>query len=218
MSRPKLHFDTIAGLAALIPLIAGNAAYLISASAEIVPWCFPDLDGCTSISRAARHGVANVVDRGMRLPYALLMVVYWLLVATWIRRLAPHHRRTPPSLRALGIVSSIFMALYLVFLGVDGEAYQWMRRYGIVVYFGTTVLAEIILTRALATQAGISPGLRRTFVLFCAALIGLGLACIPLKYVVQGDDILFNAIEWNYSLLMLLFFPLTGVAWRQVAK
>ena len=38
----------------LLPLLACNGAYLLSAYEGFIPWCIPYIDGCTTISRAAR--------------------------------------------------------------------------------------------------------------------------------------------------------------------
>ena len=64
---PERHVrvEAIAWLAAIVPFVAANAAYLISASADLVPWCVPYLEGCTSVSRAARTGIASPVFRGL---------------------------------------------------------------------------------------------------------------------------------------------------------
>ena len=41
-------------LATVLPLIAAIGSYLISASTDQVPWCWPMFEGCTSISRRVR--------------------------------------------------------------------------------------------------------------------------------------------------------------------
>ena len=37
---------------------------------------------------------------------------------------------------ALGAMSAMALAVYATFLGTEGEAYRFLRRYGVVVYFG----------------------------------------------------------------------------------
>ena len=102
---PERHVrvEKIAWAAAILPFVAANLAYLISASAELVPWCFPYLDGCTSVSRAARSGVANPIFRGIMLPYAVIMALYWWLAAEWLRGFAPQR----PRLRRLWLDGSL---------------------------------------------------------------------------------------------------------------
>lgn len=214
---PERHVrvEVIAWSAAILPFVAGNVAYLISASAELVPWCFPYFEGCTSVSRAARSGLANPIFRGIMLPYAAVLMLYWWLAAEWLRGFAPERRRLRRSMLGLGLVGALFLTLYATFLGIEGEIYQWMRRYGITVHFSFTVLAQFLLTHALVRDRRLPDWIRRAKVGLCAAMLLLGLASIPLQNFVNDRALALNAVEWSYSLLMISFFPLTGAAWRR---
>lgn len=214
---PERHVrvEAVAWLAGILPFLAGNVAYLISASAELVPWCFPYLEGCSSVSRAARTGLANPVFRGIMLPSAVLMMVTWWLTAEWLRGFAPQHARLRRAMLALGLLAGLFLILYATFLGVEGNIYQWLRRYGITVHFACTVLAQFLLLAAVARDRRLPLALRRTMFGLCAAMLVLGLASIPLQHFALDRDSALNAVEWSYSLLMLAMFPLTGEAWRR---
>ena len=211
----RVRVELIAWAAAILPFIAANIAYLISASADLVPWCVPYVDGCTSVSRAARSGVANPVFRGIMLPYAVVLALYWWLAAEWLRGFVPARPRLRRVMLALGLLAALFLILYATFLGVEGNFYQWLRRYGITVHFSSTVLAQILLTYAIAADPRLPSWLRRGKLGLCALMLALGLASIPLQNFAPDRDAALNAVEWTYSLLMLAFFPLTGEAWRR---
>lgn len=213
-ARP-LRLDRLAWLAALLPLAAANLAYLISAAQELVPWCVPYIEGCTSVSRAAREGAANVLFKVLMLPYSVVLALFWWHAARWMGEAAPSHRRTRAALPLLGLVAAVATATYTAALGVDGEFYQWMRRYGINLSFALTVLAEILVTRALWHEPRVPAGLRRAMVALCLALLLLGLASLPLQYFSSSRSPAMNALEWTFSVLMLVFFPLIGAAWRR---
>ena len=215
ISERHVRVEAVAWLAAILPFVAANVAYLVSASAELVPWCFPYFEGCTSVSRAARSGIANPIFRGIMLPYAVILVLYWWLSAEWLRGFAPARARLRHTMLAAGVLAAVFLVLYATFLGVEGEIYQWMRRYGITVHFSCTVLAQFLLTRAVAGDERLPRWLRRAQLALCAAMLLLGLASIPLQYFALDRVAALNAVEWSYSLLMLAFFPLTGEAWRR---
>lgn len=215
MPDRHVRVETIAWAAAILPFVAANLAYLISASAELVPWCFPYLDGCTSVSRAARSGVANPIFRGIMLPYAVIMALYWWLAAEWLRGFAPQRRRLRRAMLGFGLLASLFLILYATYLGVEGDFYQWLRRYGITVHFSSTVLAQFLLTRAVAADPRLPAWLRRGKLALCGAMLVLGLASIPLQNFAADRDAALSALEWSYSLLMIAFFPLTGEAWRR---
>lgn len=215
ISARRVPLGALAWLAALLPLAAANLAYLISATQELVPWCVPYVEGCTSVSRAARVGAANMVFKALMLPYSVALALFWWTAAGWVGEVAPMHRRTRAALPLLGLVAAVATAAYTAALGVDGEFYQWMRRYGINLSFAFTVLAQILTTNALAREPDVPRALRRAMVLMCLAMLLLGLASIPLQYFSSSRSPAMNSLEWTFSVLMLLFFPLIGAAWRR---
>lgn len=215
MSARRAPLETLAWLAALLPLAAANLAYLISAAQELVPWCVPYIEGCTSVSRAARAGAANTLFKVLMLPYSVVLALFWWTAARWVGEVSPSYPRTRAALPLLGLVAAVATATYTAALGVDGEFYEWMRRYGINLSFALTVLAEILVTRALWPEPRVPFALRRVMLALCAALLVLGLASLPLQYFTSSRSPAMNALEWTFSVLMLVFFPLIGAAWRR---
>ncbi len=201
-------------MAGLIPLAAVNGCYLLAAAQDVVPWCFPYLDGCTSISRAARHESVNFLFRAIMLPYTGVLMLHWWLASKWLKVWVPGAFKRRHAMLGLGMIGALFLVLYATFLGVDGEIYQWLRRYGINVYFSFTVLAQILLMSLLVRDARLPLWLRRSKLGLCAVMLGLGLLSLPLQYLVADRDAALNALEWTFSLLMVSYFPLTGLAWR----
>jgi hypothetical protein len=214
--RTGWRLGALAWSAALLPLVAAHAAYLISASQGAVPWCVPHLEGCTSISRAARStAAAIVVYKALVLAYSVVVPLFWWQAGIWLREVAPGRRRTQRALLPIGVVAALATATYAAALGVDGDVYQWIRRYGINTGFGFTFLAELLLTAAIARAPGVPEALRRALVGLCAAMLTLGVASIPLQFLTGSHGEALNAIEWTYGVLMLCFFPLAGAAWRR---
>lgn len=199
----------------LLPLLVVHLCYLISAQAEWVPWCFPYIEGCSSISRAARHGLANHLFKAVMLPNAALTALFWWLSLQWLRTLGRAQMWTLHAMFTLGTIGALFLVLYAAFLGVEGSTYQWLRRYGVTVYFSFTVLAQMLLAHALWPEPRVSHRTRVSLVLLCAAMLLLGVASLPLQYLAQNRDAAVNAIEWSYALLMTTVFPLAGLAWRE---
>ena len=70
---PALSPAWLALAIGLLPIAIVHLCYAISVNAGHVPLCLPYLEGCTSISRAARHGMANHVFKAAMLPIAGLM-------------------------------------------------------------------------------------------------------------------------------------------------
>lgn len=214
----KLRVDVLAWLAVLLSVVATNGAYLISASQGFVPWCFPYLEGCTSISRAARQGDAIFLFKGLMIPYSLVLMLFWWRTARWLGELAPPRRRTGVALIAFGLVAGLAALLYVAALGVEGEQYQVIRRYGINLMFGFTLLGELVLTAALAAEASVPQELRRRMVGLCLVMLLIGLASIPLQFLIGSRSATLFAIEWTYALLMVAYLPLVGAAWRRTRR
>ena len=213
MTPTRVPFAAVAWLCALLPLVASHAAYLISATLEAVPWCVPHLEGCTSISRAARSTApAIVLYKGLILPYSVLVALFWWRAAVWLREVRPERRKSIRALPLLGLVAALGTASYTFVLGVDGDFIQFVRRYAINVGFGFTVLAQLLLAAAIANEPRVPQGLRRAAVGLCLAMVLLGLASIPLQFLTSSRDAMLNAIEWTYGVLMLCFFPVIGAA------
>ena len=205
----------IAMAAGLLPLLSVQVAYLLSTAAGLVPFCVPFVEGCTSISRAARQGWANHWFKATMLPASALIGLFWWLCSAWLRGLGTAGRRRRIAMLWLGLIAAVFLVLYATFLGVEGKTYQWLRRYGITVYFSFTALAQMLLTSLLARHAAIGHAIPRLLLSLCAAMLLLGLASIPLQHYFADGDRGVNAVEWCYALLMTAVFPVVGLAWMR---
>ncbi len=202
----------------LFPLLAVNLAWWISTQAQAIPSCIPYLHGCASISAAGRGEPAIFMFRGAMIASAVLTMLFWVLASAWLRALAVP---SAPRLRAmvlLGIGGSLFLIVYVVYLGTEGEAYRLMRRYGINFYFGLSYLAQVILAGYVWRYGkgwGLSPWLSRVMLLSCALLLLMGLASIPAKDWALDRKAISNILEWNLSLLMVMFYGFSQLAFQK---
>ncbi len=203
----------VAWMTALWPVLIIHLAYFNSAAGGHLSWCWPYWDGCTSISAAARSGSSIYLFRAAMMPWAALMVLYWWLAAQWCRDRAPHALVRRWLVLACGWGGTLFYLLYATFLGEDGDAPRLLRRYGINLYFALTVLAQMWLISVAVGSGVLSRGQRRSFLSVFAALILLGLASLPLQFIVDDCRALLNAIEWWYALLMMVTYALMGWVW-----
>jgi hypothetical protein len=117
----------------------------------------------------------------------------------------------------LGLAAGVFLVLYGTFLGTEGVAYRWMRRYGVVVYFGSTCIAMLVVSGA-ARRVALAPArVTRTLVALCVALplIGLANAFAPLLAPDETSEAaLQNIAEWWGGLIFTLFFLAIAWLWR----
>lgn len=202
---------------ALWPVLIVHAAYAIAIAEEYVPLCNPYWDGCTSISRAGRHGWANHLFRGALLPYTVPLAFYWWLNQRWLIVLGA---RGSTAMLVSGWTGALFMVLYVTFLGTEGPTYQLMRRYGINVYFGGTFLAQAMLAlrvrRLQAEGRGpsrpwVAPGLAA----LAGAVLAIGLVYVGVRLGLATDqDRWENALEWTAALGMQLMVGVTVLGWQ----
>jgi hypothetical protein len=201
---------------ALWPIVAVHACYAISVAQGFVELCNPYWDGCSSISRAGRHGWAHHLFKATMLPYAGWLAIYWWICHRWLAA----HGRGSPALLVAGWVGVTFLVLYATFLGIEGRPYQLMRRYGINVYFGATWVAQAILWVRLvrmpaAARGGLPCALAPTLAALSLAVLVLGIAFFAAGIAWPLDrDRWENALEWILSLLMQLAILLTALGWR----
>lgn len=224
MSSPRFDVTTRALplwplplVAGVLPVIAAPIAFAISVEHQLIPSCNPFLEGCVSISRAARYGLANYLFRALVMPAAVLQALTWWLVAAWLLQLQAMTRRRAWSLGATGIAAGLFLIVYASFLGTEGEIYRWLRRYGIVFYFGCTVIGMLLVAggaRARSWQtARWAPA---TLLALCAALPALGLinAFAPLYLPREtARDAIQNITEWWAGAVFSVFFVVLARLW-----
>ena len=202
----------------LLPSAVVIGCYLLSLQLGQVRSCVPFLEGCVSISAAARQDPSIHLFRAVILPASTMIAGYWLLVHAWLTELG--ERGSSRSwITGLGVIGALFLVLYAVFLGTDGRAYSLMRRYGVTVYFAFTALAQLLLAARLhklpgAAKARLGRGVVGPKIAFTAAMLALGLVNIPAANFFAVFRIE-NVIEWNFALLMHGYFALTAIAWHR---
>ena len=209
-------------LGGLLPAIAAMAALWLSFSLDIIVPCNPFLDGCVSISRAARHDLPNHVFRALVLPAAVLQAQTWLLCTAWLRQMEIENRMLLRALPWLGVLAGILLVLYGTFLGTEGQAYRWMRRYGVMFYFGFTYLCMVIASGTLSRLARsglvtLPARLDRWLAVLCAATLTIGLLQVlaaPLAGSVELKNRIENMMEWYAALAFTLFFFVLAWLWR----
>jgi len=213
----------LALIAGLLPAVAAGIALVLAMRAGLVPSCNPFIEGCVSISRAARHDLPNHVFRAMVLPAAVLQALAWLVQAQALHAAGgAAMRRSAIALAVLGVMAGIALVLYGSFLGTEGATYRWLRHYGTVVCFGGTCLAMLVLGRALqrmhaAGSLALPRGHERALLALLAAIVALGVvnALVGAWADAALKDRVENVTEWWGSLGLTLAFVVMASLWRR---
>lgn len=207
-------------VAGLLPAIAVLLALAIFAG-EGGSSCNPFIDDCVSISRMARHGLANHLFRALVLPGAVLQMLTWLVAARAFAA-AGLARRDAFPLALLGVCAGVTLVVYGSFLGSDGEVYRWLRRWGTLIYFGGTYLAMLIFARAsqrlhVAHRLALPRSHGRVMLALLAFIAAISLCHVfaSVEGFADLEDRIENATEWWGSLALTLIFVTMASLWRR---
>ena len=222
MKTPLLPIWPLPLVAGLLPAAGSLIALALSIHLELIPACNPFLEGCVSVSRAARYDLGNYIFRAMMLPGAALQGLTWIVVASWLRPRAPGFSRSLRALPWLGVIAAIAFIAYGSFLGTEGQTYRWLRANGTVVYFGFTCIAMIFaggaIREASAAQRLAAPWrLDVALLALAGALVALGVvnAILGPMFDAQLKDRIENITEWWAALIFTAVFVVLAVLLRQ---
>ena len=88
----------------------------------------------------------------------VILVLYWLFNVAWLRSLAASSgsgERPGAWVGVFGTCGALALILYVTFLGTQAPFYEFMRRFGIYLYFLFSVIAQIMLARGTLSLARI---------------------------------------------------------------
>ena len=211
---------TLAIILTILPVLACNGAYLLSAYEGFVPWCIPYIDGCTTISRAARSGNAIHLFRVAMIAYCVLLVWYWGYTKHWLNLLWGHNTRIARIIFWLGLAGTASLVVYIAFLGTTGDVNRFMRRFGILIYFTLTPLAQLLLLDqhykilAKTPEAAINRNVLRYQLIVLLLMLIVGIVSSLLDVMQSKTSANENIVEWNFSLLLVLYFAGMIFLWK----
>lgn len=152
--------------------------------------------------------------------YAVLLIFFWSYAKHWLDLLYGHGTKTARVILWLGIIAAIFLIIYVDFLGTSGEVNRFMRRYGIMVFFTFTPLAQLLMLRQhydiLSSQPdntikAIVLHYQLIIIVFMLifAIISAALDFLQIK-TYESE----NIVEWNFSLLLNMYFAGMIFIWK----
>ncbi len=211
---------TLAILVTLLPLLAANGTFLLSAYEGLIPWCMSYIDGCTTISRAARSGDSIFLFRATMITYSVLLILFWIYSRHWLNLLYGHSTKIANTILWLGLAGTVSLIIYIDFLGTTGEVNRFMRRYGVMIYFTLTPLAQLlmldqhykILRKTPKASINTKALKYQLFILILMLIIG----AFNILISVTGNKTYEteNIVEWNFSLLLNLYFACMFFIWE----
>lgn len=198
-------------LIGVLPIVAINITYLVSASEGYVPWCIPYWDSCTSISATGRSGTAFYIFKATMIPAALLLMWYWVLAVRKLNRFGNNGH----TILVIGIIGAIFLIVYTIALGATGDMSRFQRRIGIIIFFTFTYLAQLLFTYRVGKLALADPT-RPIQLTLCSTVLAIGLLTLILDFTLENYEDYEDAFEWVISLLLQCYFIVSHWSWKNL--
>lgn len=177
--------------------------------------CNPYFEGCVSVSRAVRSGPGLYWFKLVMMPLAICLAIAWQFVTEWMAQCKPSMPGARRWTIRLGVGGAIALVFYVVFLGTDGEVYRWLRRYGVVFFFGFSALAQLLVARMVwEAFNALTRAWAALFVAVVACQWLIGVSSV-FKRLIFSDpalvDRLENGAEWLMVVLMSLGLMMIGL-------
>ena len=187
----------------LLPLFTVICSYIWSANLNLVNWCFPNIDGCSSISRAGRYFPVKFFFKPLMFIYAIFLSIFWKKLYDTLRK-----ENIPISKIYLltALCSVLFLILYIIFLG-EGKYYRFFRQVGIFIFIFFTVLSQILYSIKTKKLFYFKHNFKNKLFIYATSLGAIGLLLLPLVVldVVEIKNFK-NIVSWNYFLLIQIYF------------
>lgn len=214
-----MHFRLLPFYKALIIVVAIASAYMLALAYGHAPACFPNLEGCVSLSALGRASPENFVFRALLIPVGVLMVLYWSFNRQWLILLGDSGRGGAKAMLVIGIIAGVSYIFYLAMLGSPGQITKLIRGIWVTLFFSFMFLSQLFLINRLwKLRQNVRTLLGwpfRTMVGICVLQLIVGFAIVPVSAWLPHADYVKNAIEWNFVLLMVLFLIANGMTWNR---
>ncbi len=195
-----------------LPILTVIISYVISVKLDLISFCIPNIDGCTSISRVGRYEPVKYFFKPFMFLFGVLLFIYWrenflklklfkenkLLLITFI----------------IGIISVLFLFLYIFFLG-ESNIYRFFRKIGIYIYIFFTIIAQLLLAiQYFKLRNTANKFLNKKFIkyklIFSVFLISFSIIVLPILLIkIEHFPEIKNIISWNYFLCIQLYYLIT---------
>ena len=199
----KVSFRNLCLLCFFIPIITIIISFVWSANLNLISWCIPNFEGCTSISRVGRYEPIKYFFKPLMFIYAIFLYYFW---KNFYEFLSKNKINLSKILMFLAYCSILFLVLYIVFLG-EGNLYRFFRKIGIFVYIFFTVLTQLLFSIKLKNTLGVKIKQKNYLFYYSTTITSLGILLFPM--VISEVKIIVNfknIISWNYFLLTHFYF------------
>ena len=212
----QINLRSLSLICFFLPISTVVISYIFSVKLNLVPFCIPNFEGCTSISRAGRNIPVKYFFKPMMLFYSLFLFLYWFKILEIIKKIKISEKK----FFFFAFASVLFFILYIVFLG-EGKIYEFFRRVGVYIYIFFTVITQFLISKKLFyNQKKIKKYFKIKFIKFnyflTLYLIIIGIILFPILVIkIESFPQIKNIISWNYFFLIKLYFIFSLLSFKR---
>ena len=174
---------------------------------------FPFTDGEFSVSFIGRQEkTINFFKLGFII-FIIISVLFHFKISNFF-----YLKKIKNKFKLLGILSNIFLFIYIFSLGKDSSIYEILKRIGIILFIVTMYINHFYMIKILKFQNIINfKKIYLSFLyiifIFMTVLIIIGMPWVNPLF--EYPDKLKNIVEWNYFLLTIIFYLPISVLFYQ---
>jgi len=177
---------------------------------------FPFTDGEFSVSFIGRQEkTINFFKLGFII-FIIISVLFHFKISNFFSL-----KRIKNKFKLLGILSNIFLFIYIFSLGKDSSIYEILKRIGIILFIVTMYINHFYMIKILKSQNIIN--FKKIYLnflyiifIFMTVLIIIGMPWVNPLFAYP--DKLKNIVEWNYFLLTIIFYLPISTLFSQMSK
>ena len=199
----RVNLRNLCLLCFFIPIITIIISFVWSANLNLISWCIPNFEGCTSISRVGRYEPVKYFFKPLMFVYAIFLGLFW-------KKFYEIYKINKIEISKFSLfiayLAILFFILYIIFLG-EGKLYKFFRQIGIFIYIFFSVLTQIFFSRSLQKLACFTNKLGNLVFYYSLSIGVIGIIFFPLMITKIIDIPNFkNIVSWNYFLLIQIYF------------
>ena len=180
----------------------------------------PIIYGETSISNIVKRYPIKFIFKPLMYISVILMIFYWYYNNLIINKII--NLRIRSKFFIFGILSAIFLLLHTIFLGwvFETEALTKIRRSFVVFFIFFEVLAQAYLIKDIFLKKEEIFKYLNNVVVYCK-LAFVFLICLTTLLIIiilsaaDLDSKIDYILEWNYFLILLIFYLLSSIMWKK---
>ena len=203
----------------VLPLFTVVISYIVSVKLNLVSFCIPNIDGCTSISRVGRYEPVKYFFKPSMCLFGVFLLLYWRENFLRLRVLIGNNKQILFAY-IIGIISVVFLFLYIFYLG-ESNIYRFFRKIGIYIYILFTIVAQFLLAIQyikLKNEEHFNYKFIKFKLILSILLISFGTLVLPILVTkIESFPEIKNIISWNYFLCIQLYYLISFLCWKPIS-